>query len=253
MVKLIIVEDYDAMSAAAAEWLADIVRAKPTAATVLAMGNTPMGMYGKLTEMQNAGAVDFSAIQAFQLDGYLGIASDDPRSLEGWLRRSVVEPWRLREDQLVLLDENTDDPARTALAYDRKVREAGGFDATILGLGPNGHLGFNEPPSRADSPTRAVTLTEKSLISNAAYWGGLDRVPRESITAGMDVLLDSKKVLLLASGANKRDILRLTLRGEVDETVPSSFLRTHGDVTVIADKAAWPDEESSADSSTSWK
>ena len=240
--KLIVVEDYEAMSRAAAEWLADIVGEKPDASVVLAMGNTPMGMYERLAELRSEEKIDFSAIRAFQLDGYLGIPSDDPRSLEGWLRRSVVEPWKLREDQLVLLDENTDDPARTAREYELEVERAGGIDATILGLGPNGHLGFNEPPSRADSPTRAVTLTEKSLHSNAAYWGGLDRVPRESITAGMDVLLGSGKILLLASGEGKREILKATLHGAIDENVPSSFLRTHGNVTVIVDKAAYPGE-----------
>jgi 6-phosphogluconolactonase/Glucosamine-6-phosphate isomerase/deaminase len=239
-IKLVVVEDYEAMSLEAANWLASIVCRKKNASMVLAMGNTPMRMYEKLALSQAEGLIDFSAIRAFQLDGYLGITNDDSRSLEGWLRRSVAEPWRLREDQLVLLDENTADPAKTSSEYDRQVREAGGFDAAILGLGPNGHLGFNEPPSSKDSPTRAVTLTEESLISNAPYWGGLDRVPRESITAGMDVLLESRKILLLVSGENKRDILKATLEGAVSEKVPSSFLQTHADVTVIADRAAWP-------------
>lgn len=241
--QLIVVDDYETLSKAAARWLANIVGEKNDASMVLAMGNTPMGMYEELAALREEGAVDFSRIQVFQLDGYLGIERDDPRSLEGWLRRSVVEPWKLREDQLVLLDENSRHPEETAQEYDGKVRAAGGYDAAVLGLGPNGHLGFNEPPSRADSPTRAVTLTEMSLHSNAAYWGGLDRVPRESMTAGMDVLLESKRILLLASGSGKRDILWRTLRGEIRDNVPSSFLQTHSDVTIIADKAAWPREE----------
>lgn len=243
MINLIVAENYEAMSREAAKWLQAIVQDKPAASVVLAMGNTPMGMYGALTEMRERGEVSFGSIRAFQLDGYLRITREDPRSLEGWLRRSVAEPWGLREDQLVLLDENTSDPEATAREYEAKVREAGGFDATVLGLGPNGHLGFNEPPSPADAPTRAVPLTEKSLHSNAVYWGGLERVPRHSLTAGMDVLLGSKKVLLLASGEGKRDILRRTLRGEVTALVPSSYLQQHADVTVIADKAAWPDDE----------
>ncbi|MFC3802308.1 6-phosphogluconolactonase [Cohnella sp. GCM10012308] len=243
MINLIVAENYEEMSREAAKWLQAIVKDKPGASVVLAMGNTPMGMYEELSAMQERGEVGFSDIRAFQLDGYLGITREDPRSLEGWLRRSVAEPWGLREDQLVLLDENTSDPEATAREYDAKVREAGGFDATILGLGPNGHLGFNEPPSPADAPTRAVPLTEKSLHSNAVYWGGLDRVPRHSLTAGMDVLLGSKKVLLLASGDGKRDILHRTLRGEVTALVPSSYLQEHADVTVIADKAAWPGDE----------
>jgi glucosamine-6-phosphate deaminase len=243
MINVIITEDYEAMSQEAAKWLQAIVQDKPDAAVVLAMGNTPMGMYKQLTRMQERGEVRFSGIRAFQLDGYLGITRDDPRSLEGWLRRSVVEPWRLREDQLVTLDENTSDPEATAKQYDAQVREAGGFDATILGLGPNGHLGFNEPPSPADAPTRVVTLTDKSLHSNAVYWGGIDQVPRRSLTAGMDVLLGSRQVLLLASGEGKRGILRRTLRGEVTALVPASYLQLHAFVTVIADRAAWPEDE----------
>lgn len=244
MVNLIVVDDYAEMSKEAARWLQAIVADKPDAAVVLAMGNTPMGMYEQIAELKRRGEIELARLRAFQLDGYLDIAHDDPRSLEGWLRRSVAKPWELREDQLVLLDEDAADPAAVAAAYDAAVRAAGGYDAAVLGLGPNGHLGFNEPPSPADAPTRVVPLTERSLQSNAVYWGGIDRVPRGSITAGMDVLLGSRRVLLLASGEGKRDILHQTLRGEVTELVPSSFLQRHADVTVIADRAACPSEQS---------
>jgi glucosamine-6-phosphate deaminase len=210
--KIIVVENFDEMSRKGADWLVDIVHSKPNASVVFAMGNSPMGMYAELTKSKEAGEVDFSHIKAFQLDGYLGITRDDPRSLEGWLRRSVVEPLELREDQLVVLNENASDPAADCAEYERQVEEVGGYDATILGLGPNGHLGFNEPPSSSDSLTRVVTLTEKSLISNANYWGGIDLVPRQSVTAGMKALLASKQILLLVSGKHKQEILRQMVR-----------------------------------------
>jgi glucosamine-6-phosphate deaminase len=118
------------------------------------------------------------------------------------------------------------------------VQAAGGFDLCILGLGPNGHLAFNEPPVEATSDTRVVTLTEESIESNSLYWGGRDQVPPQAMTAGLRPLLAAKLVILLVSGAKKRDILRRVMSGPVTGAVPASFLQLHANVIVIADKDA---------------
>jgi len=238
--KLLTVHDYNDLSRRAAEHIAALVARKPVASLVLATGNTPMGIYASLAQMQRQGTFDAARIRPFQLDAYLGIAAGDARSLYGWLKRAFLDPLGIVPERIVALPDDTTDPVATCRAYDAAVEQAGGFDVSVLGLGPNGHLGFNEPPSPADAPTRRVTLTEASLTSNGPYWGGQDRVPREAITCGMKQLLAAKETLLVVSGAHKRAILHQTLYGPVTPDVPASLLRLAANVTVIADQDAVP-------------
>ncbi|NJM42453.1 MAG: glucosamine-6-phosphate deaminase [Anaerolineae bacterium] len=243
---VITAKDYADLNRIAAQHIADVVARKPDAAIVLATGNTPMGAYAELARMARSsartGSFDPSRIQPFQLDGYLGIALDDDRSLFGWLKRAFLDPLGIAQERVVMLPDDTSDPEAACRAYDAAVEQVGGFDLSVLGLGPNGHLGFNEPPSPADAPSRRVTLTEASLLSNAPYWGGLevglDRVPREAITCGMKQLLGAKQTLLLVSGAHKREILQAVLHGPMTPDVPASLLRMATHVTVIADETA---------------
>ena len=236
--EILIVEDYAALNRVAAERMASSIAAKPDATLVLATGNTPMGAYAELVRLREMGRFDASRIRPFQLDAYLGIALDDPRSLYGWLKRSFLDPLAIDAARVTLLPDDTPNPDVACAAYDTAVVAAGGFDVSVLGLGPNGHLGFNEPPSSDDAPTRRIVLTEASLDSNAGYWGGRDRVPREAITCGMRQLLAARETLLLVSGAHKRDILAATLHGAITPNVPASLLRLAQNVTVIADRAA---------------
>ncbi|HEX8230758.1 MAG TPA: glucosamine-6-phosphate deaminase [Chloroflexia bacterium] len=233
-------EDYDSLSHAGADMVADIVANEPSAVVVPAMGNTPMGIYAGLAARVRRGEVDASRWRIFQLDEYAGIGAEDPRSLYGWLLRSFVTPLGIQGANVVRLRGDVADIEAACRAYEQTAEEAGGFDLAILGLGPNGHLGFNEPPSEPDAPTRAVELTEESVESNARYWGGRHRVPRTAVTAGMDLLLSAKHVLLVVSGAHKSDILRRTVTGPATPDVPASLLQQAPNVTVLADRAAWP-------------
>jgi glucosamine-6-phosphate deaminase len=238
-VRLLVTEDYAALSRAGADLIVGVIRANPAAAMVLATGETPMGVYRALAVRRQRGEFDTLRLRIFQLDAYLGLAAGDPRSLSGWLARSVLEPLGIPEANVVRLPGDSPDPQAACRAYDAAVRAAGGFDLAVLGLGPNGHLGFNEPPSDAGASTRVVALTEASLQSNARYWGATDQVPRAAITAGMDILLAARQTLLLVSGEHKRKILRRTVVGPVNPQVPASYLQRAADVTVIADRAAW--------------
>lgn len=236
---LIIVDDYDALSRAGADWLVEAIKATPDAATVVATGDTPMGVYRELAERRSRGLLDTSQLRVFQLDAYLGLASDDRRSLCGWMRRSFIEPLAIPETNVVRLAGNARDPWQACRTYEDAVREAGGFDLSILGLGPNGHLGFNEPPSPADAPTRVVNLTAESISSNARYWGNENQVPRRALTCGMDLLLSARRTLLLVSGAHKHQILHRAVEGSQTPEVPASYLQRASHVTVLADRAAW--------------
>ena len=238
-VDLIIVDDYDALSRAGADWMAEAIQTKPDAAIVAATGDTPMGMYLELAQRHLRGLIDTSRLRVFQLDAYLGLSPDDPRALIGWTRRSFIGPLGIAEANVVRLAGDAPDPWEACRAYEAAAREVGGFKISILGLGPNGHIGFNEPPSPPDASTRVVDLTPESIESNARYWGGEEQVPRQALTCGMDLLLTARRTLLLVSGARKHQILHRVIEGPQTPEVPASYLQSAPDVTVIADRAAW--------------
>lgn len=220
-----------------AAFIADVIRAKPDAAIVVATGNTPMGIYRTLASMYRKGAFTTNALRILQLDEYLGVPVDDRRSLFRWMWEAFCMPLDIPASNIIRLPGNAADPAAACQVYKETVRSIG-VDLSILGLGPNGHLGFNEPPAGANAPTRVVELTEESLNSNAAYWGGRDHVPTQALTCGMDVLLTARQTLLVVSGAHKRSILQRALGGPVTPDVPASFLQNAANVTVLADAEA---------------
>jgi glucosamine-6-phosphate deaminase len=238
-VNLIVVDDYRALSQAGADWLVEGIRAKPDATIVVATGDTPMGVYRELATRRSRGLVDTSRLRAFQLDAYLGLAPDDRRSLFGWMQRSFIEPLGIAEANVIRLAGDAADPWEACRAYAAAAHRAGGFDLSVLGLGPNGHLGFNEPLSPPDAPTRVVDLTPESILSNARYWGGEDQVPPRALTCGMDLLLAARRTLLLVSGAHKHHILHRAIEGPQTPEVPASYLQAAPNVTIVADRAAW--------------
>lgn len=237
--RLILTEDYEALCRSGADYLAGVISAKPDAAAVFPTGETPMGIYHELAARRQRGEIDATGLRVFQLDEYLGIPPGDHRSLFRWMESSLISPLGIPESNVVRLSADFSDPEAACRAYDEAVKTAGGLDLAVLGLGPNGHLGFNEPPSKPDSTTRAVELAEASIHSNARYWGSRDLVPRRAVTAGMDVLLSARQVLLVVSGERKRDILHRTLEGPVTPDVPASYLQLAPDATVLADRSAW--------------
>jgi glucosamine-6-phosphate deaminase len=200
-----------------------------------ATGSSPTGLYRELADRRVGGSLDLAALRVAQLDEYLGIPEDDPRSLLGWLTRSVLQPLGVSEDRVIRLAVGESEGGFRD--YERAIGDAGGVDLAILGLGPNGHLGFNEPGSGPQSATRAVDLSDESLTSNARYWDGME-VPRRAVTAGMTVILGARRILLVVLGGGKRTILGRVLHEPIGPALPASFLRTHSAATVLADAAA---------------
>ncbi len=237
---LVVERDYPTLSRAAAEVVTDLLMAKADARLVVATGETPLGLYRNLADRKVRGQIDTSRLRIFQLDEYLGLTLDDSRSLYRWMREVFLEPLAIRDHQVTRLPGDAPNPTAACRAYDHEVEQAGGYDLAILGLGRNGHLGFNEPPSDHDAPTRVVTLSPETVHSNARYWGGEDRVPRRALTAGMKQLLAARRVLLLVSGRGKRAMLARTLEGPETPHVPASFLQRAEHVTVITDRDAMP-------------
>jgi glucosamine-6-phosphate deaminase len=230
--------DTGKLHAMGASLLISWFKAKPDANVVIATGNTPMGIYKELSKAYKQKAFDTVHLNVFQLDAYAEVSLSDSRSLQGWSRRSFIEPLHIPDINFIPLIGYSDNHQEACKHYHQKVLDMGGYDIAILGLGPNGHLGFNEPPADDKSSTRVVNLTEESIVSNSVYWGGRENVPTQALTAGMDLLLAAKQILLVVTGAHKRDILHETLYGPVSREVPSSYLQTAPNVTVLADTAA---------------
>jgi glucosamine-6-phosphate deaminase len=235
-IRITVADGADAFDRAAADTIAYSIEGRPRGAVVVATGRTPMGAYARLAEDLSTDVT--RGLRVFQLDEYVGTPPDDPRSLASWTRRSFVEPLGIDPSSVHWFDATAEDPPAECRRYERAVLDAGGFDLAVLGLGPNGHLGFNEPPSDPSSETRVVRLSEASLASNASYVPGTP-VPSEAFTAGLDLLLAARRVVLVVAGSAKREIVHLALEGPVTEEVPASFLQEHPDVVAVVDADAW--------------
>jgi glucosamine-6-phosphate deaminase len=237
-----VVDDASWLARAGADVVAGVVHADGPVTIVPATGETPVGMYAELAERRARGDLDTDGVSIVQLDEYLGLEPDDRRALFGWMERTVLEPLAIDPGRVARLPTDGDVEGACA-AFDRALAARGGIDLAILGLGTNGHVGFNEPPSDATSTTRTVELTSDTIAANARYWGSEGDVPTRAVTIGLRTLLDARHILLLVAGTSKHAIVRRALEGPVGEDVPASFVReARGSVTVVVDRAAWEGE-----------
>jgi glucosamine-6-phosphate deaminase len=226
------------VAAIGADIVVEVVSAKPDAALICATGRSPVGLYRELAARARRGEVALDRVRIFQLDEYVGVGEDDSRSLYRWLERDLLDRAGIAHEQVVRLHGDASDLEAVCAGYEDAVAAAGGIDLAILGLGPNGHVGFNEPPSKADAPTRVVELTPASIESNARYWPSGTEVPTRALTAGMTVLLAARRVLLVVVGEHKRAILRAATAGPKTPAVPASLLADASGVTILCDAAA---------------
>jgi glucosamine-6-phosphate deaminase len=218
-----------------ADIVCDVIRATPNAVLTFATGQSGMPIYRVLAGRVDRREVDFSSARVFELDGYVGIPLDDRRSLFTWLMRDVIVPLRIPEDAVTRLRGEASDPVSACREYDRALDRAGGYDLAILGLGPNGHVAFNEPPADPESDAHVLDVTEESVKSAVRYWGSREQVPRRAITTGLRRLVSARHVLLAARGEAKRAALERALGGEADGLTPASFLNRSADVTFLTD------------------
>jgi glucosamine-6-phosphate deaminase len=241
-VRLVVVDDAEALAATGADLIGEQLTSSAALRVVAATGFTPIGLYAELGARRRSGAIDPSGLTVFQLDEYLGLGAGDRRSLLGWMRRAFLEPLDIADDQVVPLP-LVGDLDTACAAFDRMLDERGGLDLAILGLGTNGHLGFNEPPSSPEDGTRAVRLLPETVGANARYWGDGAGPPRRAVTMGLRQILAARRTIVLVSGAAKRDVVHAAFEGPVGPSLPASFLQdVTADVSVIVDRAAWDGE-----------
>lgn len=229
--------DYADLSLRAADIILAQIKAKPDSLLVLPTGRTPLGTFRALGAAHRRGDADFSLCRLAMLDEYVSIAPDDRRRLYHWIGRELIDPLGLPTTSVVAFDPMAD-PDLESRCVETAIAALGGIDLAVLGLGPNGHLGMNEPGSKFDSRTRLVTLAPESIRSNAAYWGSEADVPRQGMTLGLGTLSAARSILLLVSGAGKAGILETMLTGPISTDVPATTLRRHPACTIVADRPA---------------
>jgi glucosamine-6-phosphate deaminase len=236
---LVVFCDSSAASEAAADVVSTVVRGKPDAVISLPTGTTPLGMFDILAARAARAELDVSGITVFCLDEYVGVTVEDPNSLTRWLRDGFLNRIGINPDQLHSLPVTADDLVAAAAGYEEAIASSGGLDLAVLGLGPNGHIGYNEPGSSADSRTRVIDLTPESRSQASAYWEGVVPIPDRAMTMGVATLLEARQIVLLVIGEAKAGMLRRTLEESMSADVPASWLRKAGPrLTVIADEAA---------------
>lgn len=233
------VADYEEMSAVAGDLVAAAVAENPEIVLALPTGSTPLGLFNALIHKVHAGTLDLSRAQFFCLDEYLGVTPDDPNSLTGWLFRSFMDPARVPREHIHTIPSTAADPASGAADYEAELANLGGLKLAVLGLGPNGHIAYNEPGSPADSRTRVLHLTQQSIDQATAYWAPGTPTPTTAMTMGVQTLLEAERIVLIVSGGAKAEMLRRTLEDEPSADVPASWLQLAPEKTlVIADEAA---------------
>ena len=235
---ILVTENYSAMSRAAADILEEVVKKKPTAVLGLATGSTPIGLYRELVERYEKGVLDFSRVTTFNLDEYYPIAAADPHSYRYFMNDNLFDHINVDRARIHIPNGEAADADAECATYEKMLDEAGGIDLQILGIGLNGHIGFNEPSDTLVAKTHRTPLTESTLQANARFFEDISAMPDSALTMGMASIFRAKKILLLANGTAKADIIGTLMTGGISTNVPASLLLLHPDVTVICDKEA---------------
>ncbi len=236
--KIVQVKDYKEMSQKAAEVIIQKVKQENRINLGLATGGTPKGLYEAMIEDHRKNGTSYQHVTTFNLDEYIGLKEQDPNSYHYYMAESLFNHIDIPKFQTYLPNGLEDDYNHECERYDRLIKTLGGIDLQVLGIGQNGHIGFNEPGTSFQSSTHIVTLEESTRKANARYFNTLDDVPTHAITMGISSIMNSKEILLLVSGEEKADAMQKLLHGEVSEDFPASVLKRHSHVTIIADQKA---------------
>lgn len=236
--RIYIEESYHALCKKAALILGSQIILNPKSILGLATGSTPLGMYQELVAMYNRGELDFSEVTTFNLDEYYGLPQHHDSSYFMYMMKNFFQHVNLPRTNIHIPDGMAENVVKECLEYEEKIRIAGGIDLQILGIGSNGHIGFNEPGPKLNVTTHLVELSEKTITDNSRFFDRKEDVPREALSVGIATIMQAKKIVLLASGVSKAEAIREMTSGYVNTQVPASILQTHPNVTLIVDKEA---------------
>lgn len=231
-------KDYEDMSRKAANIISAQVILKPDCVLGLATGSTPIGAYKQLVEWYNKGDLDFSEVTTVNLDEYKGLSRDNDQSYYYFMRENLFKHVNIPEGRSFLPDGTEPDSEKACSRYNEIIHQVGGIDLQLLGLGQNGHIGFNEPDDHFSLETHCVDLTPSTIEANKRFFEKKEDVPRQAYTMGIKTIMQAKKVLLVASGKEKAQALRDAVHGPVTPALPASILQYHKNVYIVADEAA---------------
>lgn len=229
----------DDVADAAVREVAAAIRLNPSLVLGLPTGRTPLRLYDRLVAWENSGRVSFSRVTTFNLDEFVGLSSTDPGSYRAFMERHLFGRLRRRPHHVHFLDGNAGDLMTELKRYDRALQKAGGIDLQILGLGANGHVGFNEPGSSLDAHSHRVRLHARTREANADLFDGdVRRVPREALTVGMSAIMCARRAVMLATGREKASAVAAMINGPLTTRLPASFLQLHRDAIGLFDRPA---------------
>ena len=236
--KIYVTEDYQAMSRKAANILSAQVILKPNSVLGLATGSTPVGMYKQLVIWYEKGDLDFAAVKTVNLDEYVGLEPTHEQSYHHYMQENLFDHVNINPANTNVPDGLAADPKAECAWYNQVIRQLGGIDLQVLGMGHNGHIGFNEPGNAFELETHVVDLSERTIEANARFFASRDEVPRQAMTMGIKSIMMAKKILLMVSGEDKAEAVKRAFTGPVTPQMPASILQLHPYVTLVGDKAA---------------
>ena len=236
--KIIKTTDYYHMSRMAANILSAQVIIKPDCVLGLATGSTPIGTYEQLIRWYEKGDLDFSQVRTINLDEYKGLSPENDQSYRYFMNEHLFRHININLDHTHVPNGLESDPVKACEDYNRIIRENGGVDLQLLGLGLNGHIGFNEPGAAFEKETHCVDLTQSTIDANSRFFDHMDLVPKQAYTVGIKTIMQAKKIVVIASGENKADIITKAFWGPITPSVPASVLQLHNDVVLVGDEAA---------------
>ena len=238
--RILVAKNPEEVGKLAADVFEEVLSRKPQGVIGLATGSTPLPLYRELIAREKAGKIDFSNVRSANLDEYKGLAPDHPQSYRKFMQDNLFDHISIKPENTIVPSGLAEDVEKECDEYEEKIEAWGGVDCQLLGLGHDGHIGFNEPEDHFPAKTHEVQLTEMTIEANKRFFASIDDVPRAAVTMGIGTIMAAKKVLIIVTGADKKEILKKTFWGPVDPQVPASILQFHPDVTLICDKAAYP-------------
>lgn len=239
--KIIVCENYDEMSLKGAEIVKEQVNSKPDCILGLATGSTPVGLYACLSEMNKKGDVDFSKVTSFNLDEYYPISPENDQSYRYFMNENLFSKINIDIEKTHVPNGMAEDPEKACKEYDESILAAGGIDLQILGIGQNGHIAFNEPDDELYEGTHLTGLTESTIKANSRFFEKEEDVPTKAVTMGIGSIMRAKKIIILANGPAKLDIVTKLINGGITTNIPASILKVHPDVTMICTRDAYPE------------
>lgn len=233
--------DYYHVSRVAANIISAQVIMKPDCVLGLATGSTPIGTYEQLIRWYEKGDLDFSQVHSINLDEYRGLSPENDQSYRYFMNKHLFDSINIEKKNTFVPNGMEEDREKACREYDEIIRAHGGIDMQILGLGHNGHIGFNEPGSAFGKETHCVKLTESTISANARFFVSIDEVPKEAYTMGIKSIMQAKKIVVIVSGESKKEIVKRAFTGPITPEVPASVLQLHNDVILVGDEAALAD------------